>query len=198
MTARKMLLFDLGGVLIENTGFEELNRLLPKKLDENGIRERWLASAAVRRFELGEISPERFASDFIMEWGLPLSPAHLLEALKSWLKGFYPGAKALIKRLRRNYCVCCLSNSNPVHWSQFPELSMIFDRAFSSHLIGFIKPDHAAFIHVLKELGVAAYHVHFFDDSLTNVKASREIGINGCHVRTFSDLEPVLRKQNLI
>ncbi len=198
MTKRKTLLFDLGGVLIENTGFNELNRLLPQKLYEHEIRERWLASTAVRRFELGELSPERFASDFIMEWGLPLSPARLLEGLRSWLKGFYPGAKALIKHLRRDHRVCCLSNSNPIHWSQFPELSAVFDRAFSSHLIGFIKPDHAAFYHVLKELGVGAHEVHFFDDSLTNIKASREIGIKSYHIRTFSELEPVLRRQKLL
>ena len=45
-----VLLFDLGGVLVENVGFERLNALLPATLPIEELKTRWLASTAVRTF----------------------------------------------------------------------------------------------------------------------------------------------------
>ena len=62
-----VLLFDIGGVLVENTGYDALNAMLPQALSDAAIREKWLRSAAVREFELGRISPSVFARRFIAE-----------------------------------------------------------------------------------------------------------------------------------
>ena len=50
----EILLFDLGGVLVDFAGFEGLSRLHPQLSDPAAIRDRWIASEAVRSFELGQ------------------------------------------------------------------------------------------------------------------------------------------------
>jgi len=119
--------------------------LLPKSLDQNEIKHRWLLSTSVRQLELGEISPDRFAKAFIEEWELRLTPNEFLKGFSSWPSGLYPGADEVLRTLRRKYRIGCLSNSNIVHWEKFKGFSDYFDIALSSHLMGLIKPDEEAF-----------------------------------------------------
>ena len=56
----EVLLFDLGGVLVDFAGFEEMGRLLPGAPDVASIRHRWIRSEAVHLFESGTISSSEF------------------------------------------------------------------------------------------------------------------------------------------
>ena len=193
----RVILFDLGGVLIENAGEEGLRAILPYDLDHEQIWARWLASSAVRQFECGRIAPEEFAALFIEEWRLELGPSDFLQAFAAWPRGLFGGAENLVRELRVRYRVGCLSNNNAVHWAKFPQLQEMFDLQFASHLTGFIKPDRAAFEHVLLELEVAADQVYFLDDLPQNVAAARAVGINAIHVKEFPDIESALRAEGL-
>jgi putative hydrolase of the HAD superfamily len=197
MRSDYVVLFDLGGVLVENAGEQGLSSLLPYELGRQEIWARWLASDAVRRFEGGQISPEVFAALFIEEWCLELEPAAFIEAFAAWPRGLFDGAAALVQKLRTLHRIACLSNTNALHWARFPELPELFDANFASHLTGFLKPDPEAFEHVLRELNVRAEAVWFFDDLLQNVEAARMAGIRAVQVRTFTELEPALRAEGL-
>ena len=178
----EMLLFDLGGVLVDNVAFERLSATPGVGTNETEIKSRWLTSSTVRSFELGAISPEVFAKNFVNEWSLPVEPEVFLAEFASWPKGFYPGALELLARLRRQSKVGCLSNSNSVHWDRLGSLGEHFDVALSSHLLEAIKPDALCFERALRECGASRQHVAFFDDSLENVVAAREFGIQAFHV----------------
>lgn len=197
MASGRIILFDLGGVLLENTGEQGLLSLLPYRLSRQEVWERWLASAAVRQFEQGRISPQAFAAQFIEEWQLKLGCAEFIASFATWPKGLFDGATPLVRKLRMRHRVACLTNTNAVHWARFPDLPELFDSSFASHLTGLLKPDREAFEHVLRELGVAANAVHFFDDLLQNVEAARKVGINAVQVRSFDEIEPALRAQGL-
>ena len=197
MRSGRVILFDLGGVLVENTGEQGLSSLLPYQLGRHEIWARWLASDAVRQFERGEIAPEVFAARFIEEWGLALEPAAFMEAFAAWPRGLFDGAAALVRNLRAQHRVACLSNTNALHWARLPELPELFDSIFASHLTGLLKPDAEAFEHVLRELDVRADAVWFFDDLLQNVQAARKVGIRAVQVRSFADVGPALRAQGL-
>jgi glucose-1-phosphatase len=192
-----LLLFDLGGVLIENDACACLNRLLPLPLADASIKERWLVSPAVRRFELGEISPQDFAEKFIAEWGIKLPADAFLHEFIAWPKGFYPEARETIRVLRQMYRVGCLSNSNSLHWEKFGGFQEDFDIALSSHRLGAIKPDQEAFTRALSECGVNPSEVCFFDDILTNVNAAQSIGMRAFQVDGFNALQNVLRRLGL-
>lgn len=187
-----VLLFDLGGVLVENVGFERLNALLPRSLPLEDLKTRWLASTAVRSFEVGACSASSFASALVEEWQLALTPSAFIETFASWPKGLYPGAAELLSQLRSRYTLACLSNSNSIHWERFAGLHEQFDISLSSHLLGEVKPDVACFALALQECNAEASQVAFFDDSLANVTAARTLGMEAFHVNGLQEVRSAL------
>jgi glucose-1-phosphatase len=197
MQPRKVLTFDLGGVLVESNGRAALTAMLPVGSEIGDVPLRWLASPVVQQFERGHIPTQEFASALVKEWGLELDPYEFIQAFATWPKGFFPGAKELVAKLRSHHQVACLSNSNEVHWAQLPELASMFDFALSSHQIGHVKPDVGAFVHLLNETGARAENVYFFDDLQPNIEAAQALGIRAIQVEGISALKAALRREGL-
>ncbi len=191
-----VLLFDLGGVLIENQMFSELKRLMNTDRTEAELIEMWLTNPVARQFELGRCKPSEFATSIIDQFGLPLEPSEFLAAFKDWPKGFYKGVEPLLLDLKSKFRVCCLSNSNEVHWTN--SITDYFEFAFSSHLIGCIKPDENAFEHALMEIGVEAGKVHYFDDAAMNVEVANSCGMLAHHTVGFDQVKSTLADLGLI
>jgi HAD superfamily hydrolase (TIGR01509 family) len=199
MNPPSLILFDLGGVLIESAAFESLNRLLPTPWHPDRIKQRWLCSPAVRAFESGRTSATEFAANFTEEWQIDLSPEAFIAEVRGWPRRFFPGAKELIRTLSRHYRVGCLSNSNPLHWETFSaELSDLFDETLYSHQLGAVKPDPEIFLRALAECHLPANEVCFFDDCLANVQAAQRLGINAFLVGGFTSLIEKLHHHDLL
>jgi glucose-1-phosphatase len=194
-----VLLFDLGGVLVENVGIvENLNKLLGKQVDEQTMKERWLRSPAARDFELGRVSPGVFAARFLHEWGSDVSPHAFLADVASWLGRPYPGAAELLRSLRPRHHVSCLSNCNELHWAKLTDFLRNFDSVFSSHLLGEIKPDPGIFETVMETLGVGPAQVRFFDDLRSNTQAAEALGIQAFVVHGLEEVHACLEQQALL
>lgn len=58
------------------------------------------------------------------------------------------------RRLPESFQAACLSNSNELHWKRFDGFGKHVDEAFSSNLLGAIKPDDDTFRLVLNLLNV--------------------------------------------
>jgi HAD superfamily hydrolase (TIGR01509 family) len=194
----ELFLFDLGGVLVENVGFERFNALLPYPLSTEELKTRWLASPAVRSFETGGCSSATFAADVVAEYQLSVSPEAFLEAFTYWPRGLYPGAGDLLAQLRLRYRVACLSNSNAIHWQRFGGFANHFHISLSSHLLGIVKPDADCFVRALRECNADAARTVFFDDSLVNVEAARNTGMQAFHVNGLADVRQVLASRGWI
>lgn len=171
------IIFDLGGVLVENVTFSALAGLLADPGEAESLRQRWLASRSVRSFELGRCSASEFAAGFVAEWRLALPPDEFLAEFATWPRAFWPDSLDLLAELRARCVVACLSNCNELHWARFGGFAGQFDAAFSSHLLGCIKPDREVFETALDRLAVAPGDAYFFDDSPACVDAARELGI---------------------
>ena len=189
---RSVLLLDLGGVLVDIAIFDALRALLGEALDDDVVRVRWLQSPAVRSLELGRTTPSVFASQFVEEWQVPLTPEAFLPDFFSWVRDPYPGAEELLTGLRGRYHVSCLSNCNELHWSKLASFLSCFDSAFSSHLLGEIKPDEAVFRAVLRALDAEPDEVRLFDDSTANVESARRVGIRAFLVHGIDDVRACL------
>ncbi|MCX7961616.1 MAG: HAD-IA family hydrolase, partial [Burkholderiales bacterium] len=163
-----VLVFDLGGVLVETRTVQALARWLPA-LGADEIARRWQRSRALAEFESGRLAAEAFAREFVREWGLELSPHEFLASFAEWVTGFYRGAPELLRALRLRYRLACLSNTNPVHWARLREAQTLFDVCFASFRTGLMKPDARAFRHALEALGAEPARVWFFDDLAENV-----------------------------
>jgi glucose-1-phosphatase len=182
-SATPVVLFDLGGVLVHVRGFSDLASLLGQSGadwsgDRQAMRSRWLGSPSVRSFEPGQIPPGVFAQRFVDEWRLPIEPAAFAEDFAGWTVGPLPGAEQLVADLQgRGYHVSCLSNGNALHWQAMSEFLSRLDSAFSSHLLGEIKPDEQAFLATTARLGVSPADMIFFDDSRLNIEAAERLGM---------------------
>jgi glucose-1-phosphatase len=193
---RKVLLFDLGGVLVEWSGLAALSRMVPHvAFDE--ILARWHTSSSVGRFERGTMTSIEFAEAFVEEWQIRVDPDAFLDDFTTWVRGFYPGAEDLLRQLRRTHVVGCLSNTNPTHWQRLENVRAAFDVCIASHLTGHMKPDRIAFEHAVSVLAVAQQDVTYFDDTPANVAAARELGINAIHVHGLAETGFALRALGL-
>ncbi|GAB4125882.1 MAG: HAD family phosphatase [Acidobacteriota bacterium] len=187
----EVLLFDLGGVLVEWVGSAGLLSLADGSLDAEAARRFWLESPWVRRFERGQCSPLEFACGVVEELGLRLPPEDFLVHFTGWDKGPFPGATLLLRELRGRYRLACLSNNNTVHWPCLRDefsLGKLFDRCFISCEIGLVKPDPDVFRYVRRELGVPAGRILFIDD---NPECTEAAAAEGFTVLTASGIEGV-------
>ncbi len=194
-----VLLFDLGGVLIDFAGFEEMSRLLPQVSDRSEIRDRWIHSESVQLFERGDITPESFARRLVEEFHLELSAEDFLREFVSWARGPYPGAVSLLGRLRATHRIACLSNSNELHTPiHRASIHPHVDTFYFSDEIGLVKPDREIFDHVIHDLAVSPRRIAFFDDTMINVEAAREVGLNAFSVDGIVEVEAQLQRLGLI
>jgi HAD superfamily hydrolase (TIGR01509 family) len=191
----RVLLFDVGGVLVELGGVEVILAWLGNRMSAEELWRRWLQSEAVRGFETGQIDAPRFAAGVISEFGLAVEPAQFLDSFVGWPTGLYPGTLEMLARIPRRYQRALLSNSNPLHWPRVLDemrLGAAFDSHFVSHLTGRIKPDPGAFEHVLESLGCHPSQVLFFDDNLLNIEAARALGMRAVRVQGLLEAQQVL------
>jgi putative hydrolase of the HAD superfamily len=194
-----VLLFDLGGVLIDFAGFEELSRLLPDTPGKSEIRSRWINSEAVQRFERGHIAPDEFAQRIIVEYELRLSAEDFIKRFVEWARGPYPGAIELLRRARQNHRVASLSNSNELHTPiHRRSLERVVDTFYFSDEIGHVKPDCEIFEHVVCDLAVPPERIAFFDDTTVNISAAQELGLTAYWVDGIEALKTQLQCLGLL
>jgi glucose-1-phosphatase len=201
ITDIQVILFDLGGVLVELSGVPALLSWMGNRVSPEELWVMWLSSPVVRSFETGRSSPGDFADQLIKELDLPLEREEFLAEFARWPKALFPGALELVRGISKDYTRALLSNSNALHWPLFMDewgLSSVFDHTFASHLIGKIKPDEEVFKHVVDELGCEASAVLFLDDNMLNVEAARGIGMRAAHVKGVLDAHTVLSEAGLL
>jgi HAD superfamily hydrolase (TIGR01509 family) len=184
-----VVLFDLGNVLVEVVGFRKIAEWLGES-DHDAVVEHWIASPIVKRFERGQCAPDEFAAAIVAEYGLTISPTAFLDDFAHWPQGLAPGAAELVTEVRGKARTACFSNSNVIHWysqRDHAAIKALFDVAFSSHEIGQVKPDRAAFEHVVRELRVDPGEIVFLDDSESNTRSARSLGIDAHRVRGVAE-----------
>jgi FMN phosphatase YigB (HAD superfamily) len=190
----EIVLFDLGGVLIDFGGVDPMKALAGIESDDE-LWQRWLTCRWVRSFERGECSAEHFAAGVVDDWELPIEPTAFLTAFESWPGGVLPGADELLERVQRTTPAGCLSNTNSLHWEhnfgRWPLLDA-FDYRFLSFELGVLKPDLDLFERVAELLPSPAAKVLFIDDNLLNVEGAITAGFQAAHARGVAEAEHAL------
>jgi HAD superfamily hydrolase (TIGR01509 family) len=190
----EIVLFDLGGVLIDFGGVDPMKALSGIETDDELWR-RWLTCRWVRSFERGDCSAEQFAAGVVDDWKLAIEPAAFLAEFQGWPGGVIPGADELVQRVRDRIPAGCLSNTNALHWdhnfARWPILNA-FDYRFLSYELGIVKPDRELFERVAELLPSPPERVLFLDDNLLNVEAAEVAGFQARHVRGVTEAEPAL------
>lgn len=195
-TETEVVLFDLGGVLVELTGVPQMLEWCAARHDEQSLARSWLASEAVRRFETGNSDPLTFARAIIGEMQLNADADTFIREFTAWPKALFPGVTSTITRLRQSHRTACFSNTNELHWPRLTgemAIDELFEHLFASHHLGVLKPDPEAFRLVIDALKCDPGAIFFIDDNEVNVAAARAEGINAYCAGGFEEAQQLLR-----
>jgi FMN phosphatase YigB (HAD superfamily) len=195
-----LVLFDLGGVLIQPGGVGPMRALSGIESDE-ALWARWLSCRWVRRFEAGQCTPEAFAAGVVADWELDLDPAAFLQEFGTWPEPPFPGALELVGTVQERVPAGFLSNMNSFQWAANYEaipLTDAFTFRFLSFELGLVKPDAAVFDAVADRLPVPRRRVLFLDDNVINVEAAAQAGFAARHVRGVAAAHDALTEAGVL
>ena len=197
------IVLDLGGVILDldvNRSIVLLSELgFPEVEDLDIIFTKY---PFFLKFETGRISPDEFLDDLTVILGNHAPREKIIEAWNAMILGFRPENIELLNRLREEYNLFLLSNTNAIHEVYYndllhlkhgiPNLTDIFEKVYYSHTVNMRKPDREIFQHVLTDSGLNARETLYVDDTEVHVKAARDLGIHAYHLRTPQRLTEVL------
>jgi glucose-1-phosphatase len=175
-------LFDLGNTLIK-LAYERVIENIRR--DTSISRDSLVAlleqSGGYRDLERGEVSFAEFYDFLVERAGYRASIAELRTVWCDFFDGPVDGIEELLDRVREQYRVAFLSNSNEVHAELIPRrFATLFDRDdrfIFSYRFRVAKPDPRMFKRALEVIGSLPQHVVFVDDLIENVMAARACGM---------------------
>ncbi len=186
------LLFDLGGVIMDicrencETAFRELGMSdIGDYLGDYGQKGPFAA------LESGSISEEEFRSQVRALIPGDVSDEAIDTAFNRFLTGIPPRRLVELRRLRKDYKIYMLSNTNSIMWRQDiakafrqegGDVNDYFDGIVTSFEAGCCKPARGIFDRVVEKFGVKPEETLFFDDSWANVEAAAKLGFMTRHV----------------
>lgn len=193
---KKVLVFDLGGVLIDLHVERSFMALVSMGVDASILTERaCLLNEMMMKYDRGDISTvemfgymaSQLPSAVRDELGDGLD-ARLHEVWEMMLGEYAPYKFECLRRLRsRGYRVVMLSNINDGHWGEVERrfeatmgepLANFFDALYLSYRMHKRKPEPEIFQELLTKENVAAADCLFFDDSAENCEVARSLGID--------------------
>jgi putative hydrolase of the HAD superfamily len=199
----KNIIFDLGGVFL-NLDFKQTEFAFVS-LGVGNFNDYYTLQTATPIFEdleTGKITPEVFYELFRQLVALPLTDEQIKQAWNALLLDFPPERIQWLKDTAKRYKVYLLSNTNEIHHKAIEEtyrntiedraFDDIFVKAYYSYTIGLRKPSKEIFEAVLKNEGLAAEETVFIDDSETNIKGAKLVGLQTIYLptpKTVFDLE---------
>lgn len=183
----KNLIFDCGGVVFNvdyERSYNEFRKLTtnPTFFDTISIFNfKHIAS----EFETGRQTTEQFLLDIRQKLNLNATDKQIIEAWNAMLLDFIPLSIEIIKKLKSKFKIALFSNTNQIHYDYFHHicepLLNEFDFVYFSHKIGYKKPDPDSYRYVLTTSKFYPEETLFIDDSIENIQAAFELGINTLH-----------------
>ena len=175
VTTRKIqgVLFDLDGVLLDSEGQYSIFWRAMDERFPTGVED---FSNYIKGFHLARILGY-FANDEIRE--------HIVQALVEFEKNmrfeFFPGALALVHRLRDMGIPMAIVTSSDhkkmqALFSQHPEFPALFDTIITGDMVTRAKPDPDCFLLGAQQLGVDIKDCVVFEDSRNGLIAARASG----------------------
>lgn len=200
------IIFDFGGVIMDiNIGraiaaFANLNIGL-KADDIISSHKRFLYD-----LEVGNSTPEEFINIIYKEYpaASDVSDKLIWDAWNTLLGTYDPKRIAMLAKLRKDYNLYLLSNTNFPHRVKFKEiyrrqfgenLEDLFVQCFYSDELHLRKPDPEIYNQVVKTARINPKTTLFIDDNEANITSAREFGLHAYHLpvnEKITDLfEPV-------
>jgi len=198
----KTLLFDFGNVIVA-VDFDRCHAALSEvcPYPPKAIPRRIRATGLVERFEKGEVSPEYFVQEVSQALDMQVSFAQFWEI---WSSIFLPDTllpEDLLERLRRQYRLLLLSNTNTMHFEMVRErypLLRHFDGYVLSYQVGALKPSPDIYREAIARAGCRPEECFFTDDVAANAEAARQAGMDAVQFENREQLEQELQARGVV
>ncbi len=189
----KNIIFDLGGVLL-NLDFNLTQQAFVNLgvTDFKGYYNKAKQVGLFDDFEIGKISEAQFCDQIRTLSGVDKPNEEIIFAWNAMLLNFPKIRKQLLLRLKDEFNIVLLSNTNETHVRAFlktvkkdideTSLAPLFKEVYYSNEIGFRKPNTNAFVFVLLQNNFKAEETLFIDDSIQHLEGAQQIGIKTFHI----------------
>jgi putative hydrolase of the HAD superfamily len=188
MAAVTWFLFDLGNTVIKlayERVLENLCRFSTVGRDE--MVEVLEQQGGYRDLERGLVTFWEFYEFLTDRAGYSGSPSEFQTLWGDFFDGPVPGIEEILDRVRRQYRIAFLSNSNELHAELIPrKFAALFkkdDRFIFSYRFKCAKPDPEMFQRALEVCGALPHHAVFIDDLIENVYGARALGMTAYQFR---------------
>lgn len=198
----KNLLFDLGGVIMDlrredcEAAFRELGFTdIADYLSDYGQQGPFAA------LEEGHINADEFHREIRRHIPHEVTDEEIDSAFNKFLVGIPVQRLQELRRLRKDYRIFLLSNTNPIMWhgkiaDEFRKegltISDYFDGMVTSFEAKCYKPDPRIFKYTERHLRIRPGETLFFDDSQANVDAAIALGFNAKVVPPSTEFHTLL------
>lgn len=199
----KALVFDLGKVVFDlsfDRVFQSWAARSGKSFD--AIKSRFAFDLFFEQSERNEISPEQFRKAVMQRLDISLSDAEFDACWCDLYLDAYPGIDELLIRLKANYKLVALTNTNEIHepvWrKRYAGTLTHFEKIFTSYEMGTRKPEALSYRLVLEYLACEPGEVLFLDDNEENTRGAEEPGIATILVTSFEQMKNELQRSGVI
>lgn len=187
----KNIIFDLAGVVMNLNLERDTKALNAAGLPdfENCLKNKELLKPLMAYLD-GLVSVDVFLKTIRPFCSPGVTDEVILYAMDAVLDDIPASRLALLQQLGKKYRIFLLSNIYESAWQHAVcemrksgfEVQDCFEKAFLSYEMMLAKPDPAIFNQVIKETGIRPKETVFFDDTLKNVEAARELGFTAFRV----------------
>jgi glucose-1-phosphatase len=198
------IIFDFGGVLYDISferaakAFENLGFTLP------GFQTKY--QDIFKQFESGILNPDEFVIQIQKLSDNQISKRDILYAFDQILIGIDAKKVNDLRKLKTNYHLFLLSNTNQIHFRKYSEeiknnfrtadFYTLFDKEYYSYILKMRKPELSIFDFVIKESNIDPNGTLFVDDSNENIMAATKLGFQTCWINTAESWKNLMKQLN--
>ena len=193
MSEIKNLLFDLGGVIVD------INRdRCVKAYTEAGMRDAdemlgvYKQSGIFLQLEEGKVTPQQFRDEMRKHFTGNVSDEVIDDCFSQFLLGIPVHRLRALERLKKDYHVYLLSNTNAIMFeTTIRDFFKADGHTLEYYVDGYVvsyeelccKPDERIFRRCEEKFGIKPEETLFFDDGLVNCDAAKRLGFVTHHVK---------------
>ena len=205
----KNIIFDLGGVIINldiPKTISEFNKLSNQSFES--IYNQLQQTPVFDLFDKGQITEKDFFIELKKALQNDVTDEELLFAWNAMLLDFPKHRLELLSKLKPNYRLFLLSNTNESHVLEFEKtlvashgyqnLEPFFEKVYYSCRMNQRKPNADIFESVLNENNLIAEETLFIDDSPQHVEGALTLGIKAMLLEKNNEVEDLLKELKLI
>lgn len=200
----KNIIFDLGGVIINIDLMLTYNAFAKHcPLNPEEVKQKLIEANVFGNYEKGLLTSAEARKLLNKELHLSLSDEEMDSCWNALLLDIPNERIELIKKLRVNYKLFLLSNTNEIHIEEVnnilykttgvKKLDDLFDKIYYSFNIQMVKPAVEIYHHVLQENKLQGSETLFLDDNTSNIEGARLASINAIEVTTTNSIIELLK-----